>query len=160
VALPLSRSKESAGLTLGEEKRTSGEKQDDPLVGGELLAAISTKIVSILRDHYGRGPMKAKTYVLDDLVVCVLRNGFMAIEETMMAQGRGEEVVAMRHEFQQMMGERYKQEIEELTGRKVVAFLSQAHIEPDITLEVFFMDGPLPGFGALELVPEPEAETD
>ena len=47
----------------------------------------------------------------------------------------------MRHDFQRMMGERYKEEIEELTGRKVVAFLSQAHVEPDITLEVFFMDG-------------------
>jgi uncharacterized protein YbcI len=126
----------------------------EQLVGGELLAAISKMIVSILREHYGRGPMKAKTYVLDDLVVCVLRNGFLAIEETMMAEGRGDDVVEMRHDFQRMMGERYKAEIEKLTGRKVVAFLSQAHIEPDITLEVFFMDEPLPGFGALELEPD------
>jgi len=137
---------------------TPGEGDKNQLVGGELLAAISTMIVSILRERYGRGPMKAKTYVLDDLVVCVLRNGFIAIEETMMAEGRGQDVVEMRHDFQRMMGERYQQEIERLTGRKVVAFLSQAHIEPDITLEVFFMDEPLPGFGVLEL--EPEAETD
>ncbi len=139
---------------------TLGEGEKDQLVGGELLAAISTTIVSILREHYGRGPMKAKTYVLDDLVVCVLRNGFIAIEETMMQQGREKEVVEMRHEFQRMMGERYQQEIERLTGRKVVAFLSQAHVQPDITLEVFFMDEPLPGFGALELEPEAEEETD
>ena len=138
---------------------TPDEAEANQLVGGELLAAISTMIVSILREHYGRGPMKAKTYVLDDLVVCVLRNGFIAIEETMMQQGRDKEVVEMRHEFQRMMGERYKQEIERLTGRKVVAFLSQAHIQPDITLEVFFMDEPLPGFGALELEPDAEAET-
>src|SRR5438067_8159583 len=45
--------------------------------------------------------------------------------------------------------------IEELTGRKVLALLSQAHVEPDITMEIFFVDGPLEGFGALELV-EPE----
>lgn len=135
------------------------EAEQNQLVGGELLAAISTMIVSILREHYGRGPMKAKTYVLDDLVVCVLRNGFIAIEETMMQQGRGKEVIEMRHEFQRMMGERYKQEIERLTGRNVVAFLSQAHIQPDITLEVFFMDKPLPGFGALELAPEVGEET-
>jgi len=38
-----------------------------------------------------------------------------------------------------------------LTGRKVLAFLSQAHIEPDITLEVFFIDRPLEGFGAVEV---------
>ena len=42
--------------------------------------------------------------------------------------------------------------IEQLTGRKVLAFLSQAHIEPDLTIEMFLMDGPVPGFGALELV--------
>jgi uncharacterized protein YbcI len=50
------------------------------------------------------------------------------------------------------MAERYKQTIEELTDRKVLAFLSQAHVEPDITMEIFFVDRPLDGFGALELV--------
>ena len=45
----------------------------------------------------------------------------------------------------------YKQTIEELTGRKVLAFLSQAHVEPDITMEIFFIDGPLEGFGAVEV---------
>jgi hypothetical protein len=33
----------------------------------------------------------------------------------------------------------------------VVAFLSQAHVEPDLTLEIFFIDRPLEGFGAVEL---------
>jgi hypothetical protein len=52
------------------------------------------------------------------------------------------------------MAERYKTAIEELTGRKVLAFLSGAHVEPDITLEVFFMDGPLAGFGSVEATVE------
>ena len=51
-----------------------------------------------------------------------------------------------------MMKERYSAMIEQLTGRKVLAFLSQAHVEPDLTIEIFLMDGPLAGFGALELV--------
>jgi hypothetical protein len=39
----------------------------------------------------------------------------------------------------------------------VLAFLSQAHVEPDLTIEMFLMDGPVPGFGALEVVePPPE----
>ena len=47
------------------------------LSGGELLAAISTGIVGNLREHYGRGPMKAKTYAIDDIVVVVMRgSGF------------------------------------------------------------------------------------
>jgi uncharacterized protein YbcI len=126
-----------------------------PLTGGSLLAAISTSIVKLVREHYGRGPIKAKTYALDDIVVCVMRgSGFTPLEKTMMESAdrdRGERVVAMREDFQRLMSERYKETIERLTGRKVMAFLSQAHIEPDITLEVFFIDRPLEGFGAVEV---------
>ena len=126
------------------------------LAGGHLLAAISTSIVSILREHYGRGPMKAKTYVLDDIVVVVMRgSGFTALEQTIMDSGDPDRVIAMREDFQRVMAERYRQVIHEPTGRKVVAFLSQAHVEPDITMEIFFVDGPLPGFGAVEII-DPE----
>lgn len=126
------------------------------LTGGQLLAAISTSIVAILRERYGRGPMKAKTYALDDVVLVVMRgSGFTALEQTHIESGKSSRVVAMREEFQEMMAERYQSTIEELTGRKVVAFLSQAHVEPDITVEMFFVDGPLPGFGAVEII-EPE----
>jgi len=65
---------------------------------------------------------------------------------------RAERVVAMREDFQRIMAERYRHTIEELTDRKVLAFLSQAHVEPDITLEVFFVDRPLDGFGTVEVV--------
>jgi uncharacterized protein YbcI len=126
------------------------------LAGGQLLAAISTKIVGILREHYGRGPMKAKTYALDDIIVVVMRgSGFTALEQTIMDSGQPERVIELREDFQRMMATRYRDMIEELTGRKVVAFLSQAHVEPDITMEIFFIDGPLEGFGAVELI-EPE----
>jgi uncharacterized protein YbcI len=128
----------------------------DGLSGGELLSAISTNIVKILRDHYGRGPMKAKTYALDDIVVCVMRgSGFTPIERTMMESGEPDRVVAMREDFQRVMAKRYREMIEGLTNRKVVAFLSQAHVEPDLTLEIFFVDRPLEGFGAVE-VTDPE----
>jgi len=121
-----------------------------------LLSAISTGIVKLLREHYGRGPIKAKTYALDDIIVCVLRgSGFTPLEKTMMDSAdadRGERVVAMREDFQRLMAERYKALIEELTDREVMAFLSQAHVEPDITLEVFFISRPLDGFGAVEVI--------
>jgi uncharacterized protein YbcI len=126
------------------------------LAGGKLLAAISTSIVAIIREHYGRGPMKAKTYALDDIIVVVMRgSGFTPLEQTIMNSGEPGRVVAMREDFQRVMADRYKQTIQELTGRRVVAFLSQAHVEPDITIEIFFVDGPLPGFGAVE-VTEPD----
>jgi uncharacterized protein YbcI len=131
-----------------------------PLAGGRLLSAISTRIVQMMREHYGRGPLKAKTYALDDIVVCVLRgSGFTPLEQTMMEAGDGTRVVAMREHFQEMMAQRYKDMIEELTNRTVLAFLSQAHVEPDITIEVFFVDRPLDGFGAAEVLDIPKRPT-
>ncbi len=119
-----------------------------PLAGGRLLAQISNSVVAILREHYGRGPMKAKTYAVDDIIVVVMRgSGFTTLEQTIMDSGQPGRVVAMREEFQNVMAERYKRTVEELTGRKVVAFLSQVQVEPDITITFFFVDGPLPGFG-------------
>jgi uncharacterized protein YbcI len=125
---------------------------EEKLSGGQLLSAISNSIVRILRERYGRGPMKAKTYALDDLIVVVLRaGGFTASEQTMIDSGEPERVVEMREDFQRVMAEDYKNTIEELTGRKVLAFLSNAHVEPELTLEVFFVDRPLDGFGAVEV---------
>ena len=133
------------------EASLAGERQA-VLGGGKLLAAISTRIVAILREHYGRGPMKAKTYAQDDILVVVMRgSGFTPLEQTIMDSGEPDRIVAMRHDFQRMMTKRFKETIEELTGRNVVAFLSQAHVEPDITIEMFFIDGPLEGFGAVEV---------
>ena len=118
-----------------------------------MLSAISNGIVKLLHEHYGRGPIKAKTYALDDIVVCVLRGvGFTPLEQTIMNSGEPDRVIDMREEFQRVMSAPYKQTIERLTGRKVLAFLSQAHVEPDITLEVFFIDEALDGFGAVEVI--------
>jgi uncharacterized protein YbcI len=136
-----------------------GAESAPSLRGGQLLSQISTGIVKLMREHYGRGPIKAKTYALDDIIVCVLRGaGFTALEQTIMDSGDGDRVIAMRENFQELMAERYKSMIERLTERKVIAFLSQAHVEPDLTLEVFFIDRPLEGFGAAEITGEPKEE--
>ena len=135
-----------------------GDPAAGPLVGGRLLAEITNRIVAFMREHYGRGPIKAKTYVLDNLIVCVLSDGFTAIERTMMEGGEPDRVLEMRRDFQRMMKQRYSEMIQALTGRKVLAFLSQAHVEPDLTVEMFLMDGPIAGFGALELVDPPPGD--
>jgi uncharacterized protein YbcI len=138
---------------MADDNREPGDSAK--LAGGELLSAISKRIVQILSESYGRGPMRAKTYVMDDLIVCVLRDGMIPIEQTMMDSGEGERVVQMRRDFQRMMGVKYRDAIEELTGRNVLAFLSQAHVDPDITMEIFFVDRPLDGFGAIEVRADP-----
>jgi uncharacterized protein YbcI len=129
-----------------------------PLVGGRLLSEINNRIVALIREHYGRGPIKAKTYVLDNLIVCVLANGLTPMERTMIEAGESERVLDLRRDFQRVMKPRYNRLIEELTGRKMLAFLSQAHVDPDLSVEIFLMDGPLPGFGALEFVDPGQVE--
>jgi uncharacterized protein YbcI len=138
------------------ERESETTQDKPPLAGGQLLAAISNSIVGILREHYGRGPMKAKTYALDDIIVVVMRgSGFTALEQTIMDSGAPDRVVDMRHDFQRVMANRYTETIETLTGRPVLAFLSQAHLEPDIKMEIFFIDKPIDGYGAVEII-EPQ----
>ncbi len=131
-------------------------KRDAPrhgqLVRRRLLDAISEGLTLLIREHYGRGPIKAQTYVLDNLIVCVLRDGFVALERTMIEAGEPARVLEMRSEYERLMKTQYSNLVEHLTGRKVLAFLSQTHVQPDLTVEIFLMDGRLPGFGALELV--------
>src|SRR5438874_11593262 len=96
-----------------------------PLAGGKLLSEITNRIVSLMREHYGRGPIKAKTYVLDNLIVCVLSDGFTANERTMMEGGEQQRVLEIRRDSEGLLKDRYRRMIEELTGRKVLAFQSQ-----------------------------------
>src|SRR5436305_8183653 len=98
----------------------SGAPALKPLAGGALLAEITNRIVAMMREHYGRGPIKAKTYVLDNLIVCALSDGFTAIERTMMEGGESEQVLVMRRDFQRLMEVRYSHMVEELTGRRVL----------------------------------------
>lgn len=124
---------------------------DAKLSGGRLLSVISNSIVALRREHYGRGPTKAKTYILDDIIIVVMReNGYSAIEKTMIDNDEAERVIRLREDFQRVMGKRYSDVIETLTGRTVVAFLNRAHLEPDVSMKVFFIDRPLDGFGAGE----------
>jgi uncharacterized protein YbcI len=131
---------------------SSADREPAPLGGGQLLAAISNRMVGMLHDYYGRGPSNAKTYVLDDMIIVVLRGcGFIPLEQTIMDSGEPERVLAMRKDFQRLMAGRFQRVIEELTGRAVVAFVSRGHFEPDITMEIFFIDGPLRGFGGPDI---------
>ena len=110
---------------------------------GAPLEQISNAIVRVYREHFGKGPTGTKTYVLDDLVICVLREGLTTVEKTLFEQGRGDAVREMRAAFQDAVADTFTSAIEEVTRRKVTAFMSQTHVEPDLAIEVFVLDGPL-----------------
>ena len=106
---------------------------------GAARTAISDGIVALLKDFYGRGPTQAKTYYLDDLVVCLLRGGFTKVEQTLREGGRGRAVIEQRMEFQEVMRERFEAVIERATGRRVVGFMSGNQQDPDMICEVFVL---------------------
>jgi uncharacterized protein YbcI len=115
---------------------------------GAVLEQISNAVVGVYREHFGKGPSGAKTYALDDVVICVLRDGLTTAERTLFERGRGDAVREMRAAFQDAVADTFTSVLEEITGRKVVAFMSQAHIEPDLAIEVFFLDGPVESNGS------------
>lgn len=106
---------------------------------GEVRTAISEGIVALLKDFYGTGPTRAKTYVADDLVVCLLRGGFTKVEQTLLEGGRGHAVVAQRVDFHEVMRERFVAVVERATGRRVIGFMAGSQQEPDMICEVFVL---------------------
>jgi len=130
----------------------------EPLRRGELLTNISNALGRLHKEYYGKGPMQAKTFFVDDTVMCILRGGFTAVEHTLIASGQQGPVREIRHAFQQAMRTRFTEVVEETLGRKVIAYLSQVNTEAEISVEVFLLE---PEEEGEELVaPGDEAESD
>ena len=106
---------------------------------GDVRTAISDGLVGLLKEYYGRGPEKTKTYVAEDLVVCLLRGGFTRVEQTLLEGGHGDDVIRQRMAFQDVMRPRFEQVVEQATGRRVVGFMSGNQQDPDMICEVFVL---------------------
>ena len=106
---------------------------------GDVRTAISDGLVALLKEFYGRGPERAKTYVSDDIVVCLLRGGFTRVEQTLLEGGHSDDVIRQRMAFQEVMRSRFEEVVEQATGRKVVGFMSGNQQDPDMICEVFVL---------------------
>jgi uncharacterized protein YbcI len=118
---------------------SSPDVQGTSRTHGDVVTAISDGIVALLKEFYGRGPTRTRTYYEDDLVVCLLRGGFSRVEQTLLEGGRGAAVIQQRMEFQDVMRERFQAVIERATGRWVIGFMSGNQQHPDIMCEVFIL---------------------
>jgi uncharacterized protein YbcI len=107
---------------------------------GELAAAISNAVVQALARTTGRGPTKAKTTLGDNGVFVVLQDSLTRGERTLVDAGEGAAVLDLRRRWQSIMEADVSREIEELTGRRVVGFMSDNHIDPDLAVEVFVLE--------------------
>ena len=107
---------------------------------GRQAALISNAITRLHRDHYGRGATAARTIIQRNYVVCFLEDIYTPVERTLIDAGRTETVRETRNTFQDAMGPKFREAVEEATGRTVVAFMSQVHFDPDMAAEVFVLE--------------------
>ena len=114
----------------------------DPVEDGQgtLRQDISTALVGLYKEHFGKGPTRCQTYLEPNLVIVVLGEGYTASERTLFEAGKWHEVRSARQIWQDSMEALFVSAIEELTGRKVSAFLSANRQDPDLAVELFVLD--------------------
>lgn len=118
---------------------------NDQRSAGGLNSAISNAIVGVVHEYTGRGPTRARTSIRDDdVVVVMLQETMLKAERSLIEDGKAGLVVEMRRSFQQTMRADMSAAVEELTGRDVIAFMSDSHLEPDYSVEVFVLAPELP----------------
>lgn len=104
-----------------------------------LHSAVNDLVVRALQDYTGRGAMRARTVLGADTVMVLLEDTLTRGERTLLEHGRTDEVLALRRTFQEVMGGELRAGVEALTGRRVVAFMSANHVEPDLAAEIFVL---------------------
>jgi uncharacterized protein YbcI len=121
---------------------------DAPLTGDALLSAVTDAMVGLHERYHHRVPVTAKSLLLgDDLIACVLGGVYTDVEKTMIELQRTTIVQETRSAFQNAMQHKFIAVIEELSGRAVLAFISNHHVGPDIEIELFMLK-PEAGAGA------------
>lgn len=115
-------------------------REPTPPHNGSLRKDISNAIVGLYKEHLGKGPLKCRTYLQPELVVVVLAGGYTSAEQTLFEAGKWYEVRRVRQIWQDAMQVRFIDAIEALSGRKVKAFMSANHQDPDLSVEMFVLE--------------------
>jgi len=113
---------------------------DEP--GGSVRAALANAMVGMKKQYYGRGPTAAKAWLLDDYVFVALEGGLTRSEETLLADGKDDDVRRYRLSFQETMGDTVMAAVAEITGRRVLTYHSQIVFDPARTFEIFVLEPP------------------
>jgi uncharacterized protein YbcI len=105
------------------------------------LQAISNGLVHLMSESYGRGPTKAKTYILDDTYVCcIMHEIFTTAEQTLIEAGENDLVRRTRIAFQTALVDKFKGVVEEALGRRVLTYQSQIVFDPPSGFEFFILE--------------------
>ena len=111
-----------------------------PSIDDEMLAEVTRSMVALHERYHHRKPVTAKTRLLgDDLLVCVMGGVYTDVEKTLIELQHSTTVQETRSEFQTAMQSKFVDEVERLTGRPVLAFISNSHVGPDLEIELFML---------------------
>jgi uncharacterized protein YbcI len=115
-----------------------------------VLAEVTNAVVRLHRSHYGKGPTRSKSYLIDDVLICVMRDVFTTVERTLIESGEADRVRETRLAFEDAMRDRFTAAVEEILGRRVTGFTTQVLLDQDVAIEVFVLEpvsGPRRGEG-------------
>jgi uncharacterized protein YbcI len=107
---------------------------------GPLLAEVTNAVVQLHSAHYGKGPTRSKSYLMDDLLICVMRDVLTTVERTLIEAGEHAKVRETRLAFQDAMRDRFTEAVEEIVGRRVLGFTSQVLLEEGVAIEFFVLE--------------------
>ena len=112
--------------------------QAEPESAAEIAVRISDEIAAIHRESYGELVDSIQTHIHEDFVICVIDVSLLTHERTLLGHDRGEESIrTVRREFQQAIAPTFTAAVEHMTGRRVIGFLSETHLEPSFSVEFF-----------------------
>ena len=126
---------------MSEIRRRDGTES---AVGAEIAKATG----HLLNEYTGRGPAKSRSFVSDELITVVLNDTMTTVEQRLFRDGNADLVLALRSAYQEAMGPALTAAVEELSGQRVIAFLSANHLDPDIAVESFVLAPSTGGPGA------------
>jgi uncharacterized protein YbcI len=121
--------------------RSGTETASDLESGSGLYAEVSRAMVRLYKEQFGRGPVKAKTRFADsDTLLCTLEGSLTPAEQSLVAMGEDARLRDIRMFFQHASEARFRETVEELTGRNVIAFISGMDTGRDVSAEIFYLE--------------------
>lgn len=106
---------------------------------GPLLAEVTNAVVHLHRIHYGKGPTRSKSYLMDDVLICVMGDVLTTVERTLIEAGEVDRVRDTRLAFQDAMQDVFKGAVEEILGRPVLGYTSQVLVDEAVAVELFVL---------------------
>jgi uncharacterized protein YbcI len=111
-----------------------------PSSPGPLLAEVTNAVVQLHRSHYGKGPTRSKSYLVDDVLICVMSDVFTTVERTLIDNDEAASVRETRLAFQDAMADHFIEAVERIMGRRVLGFTSQVVTDEDIAIDMFVLE--------------------